>query len=206
MENARGNKVVRRWAPVLVGAPAIVGMACAGLASAGAATPAARHSSSPSVVQESLVLLDGGMTDHSGWPQIVGSKSIALPAHTKVELTIYSFDTGTAPLTKSLEIYDKVLGTVGGNETINGKRVTSLANKAVAHTFTVPGIGLNLPIPVATSSKRDGIQPAVVTATFETSKTGTFAWHCYAPCGSGSDGMGGPMVTAGYMTGDVVIG
>ena len=205
MEHAR-SKVARRWAPVLVGAPAIAGMTLAGLASAGATTPAGRRSSPPAVVHESLVLLDGGMTDHSGWPQIVGGKSIALPAHTKVELTIYSFDTGTAPLTKSLEIYDKVLGTIGGSETINGKTASSLANKDVSHTFTVPSIGLNLVIPVATSSKRDGIQPAVVTATFETSKTGTFAWHCYAPCGSGSDGMGGPMVMAGYMTGDVVIG
>lgn len=199
------SKAIRRWAPLLAGVPAVVGMSLASVSPAGAATAAKRHARSLPTVHESLVIVTGGMTGHSGWPEYVGSKRIDFPAHTKVVLTIYSFDDGAAPLAKSLQIYDKVAGTLGHTETVDGKKVSSVPNKDVAHTFTVPGIGLNLAVPAAKTSKSGEITPTVVTASFVTEKEGTFTWQCYAPCGSGKGGMSGAMATPGYMTGKVVI-
>ena len=191
-----------RSALLLAGLASVAGMSLAGVSSVSASVPAKKAASSALTVHESLVLLDGGMTGHSGWPEIVGSANIDLPANATVVLTIYSFDTGSAPLAKGLP-YDKVSGTVGGTETVDGKTVTSVANADLAHTFTVPGLDLNLAIPVATSSKGGEITPAVVTASFHLAKKGSFTWQCYAPCGSGKGGMGGPMATPGYMTGKV---
>ena len=174
---------------------------------AAATPPATRHQArSLPTVEERLVIVTGGMTGHPGWPEFVDSRQIELPAHAKVVLTITSFDDGTAPLPKNVQFYDKVSGTVGGSETFDGKRLSSVSNAEVAHTFTVPGIGLNLVVPAATASKSGAITPAVVTASFVTAKSGSFTWQCYAPCGTGKNGEGGPMETPGYMTGKVVIG
>ena len=175
-------------------------------AASAAQVPAKATSHGSTTVHESLVVLTGGMTDHPGWPQFVGGARINLPAHATVVLTIYSYDDGAAPLAKGLP-YDKVEGTKGGTETVNGKTVSSIDNAKLAHTFTVPGMRLNIPIPVApTVGKNDALVPEVVTATFTTGKAGTYTWQCYAPCGSGSSGDGGPMMAAGYMTGKVVVG
>jgi hypothetical protein len=193
---------------VLAGGLCAGGLGLALAPTAQGATPLqSRHgSSAPITVYERLVILDGSMTGHPGWPEFVGSKVVELPAHARVVLTIDSFDTGTAPLANSLRIYDKVEGTLGGTETVNGKVTRSIPNGDVAHTFTVPGIGLNLVVPAASSTKSGAITPAEVTASFLTNKTGSFTWQCYAPCGSGKSGMQGPMATPGFMTGKVVIG
>ena len=171
-----------------------------------AAVPAAKAASGAGLtVHETLVLLDGGMTGHDGDPEFVGSSNIDFPAGATIVLSIYSFDTGTAPLAKGLPYY-KALGTVGGTETVNGKTVTSIPNADLAHTFTVPGLGLNLAIPAATATKKGAITPAVVTASFHLTKKGSFTWQCYAPCGSGKDGMEGAMTDEGLMTGKVNVG
>jgi len=44
-----------------------------------------------------------------------------------------------------------------------------------------------------------------VTRTFEVSKAGTYTWNCFAPCGTGANGMAGPMVTPGWMTGSFTV-
>lgn len=182
----------------------IVGSAA--LATVGAGEASA--SSSPTAtltVHESLVILPGALTGRKGWPEFVDSADIDLPANATVDLTIYSFDTGPSPLPKGLP-YDKVSGTIKGVETVNGTSVTSVPNATLAHTFTVPDLGLNIAVPAATTAKGGVIDPAVVVASFHLSKKGTFTWQCYAPCGTGQNGMGGPMMTPGYMTGKVVVG
>ena len=112
-------------------------------------------------------------------------------------LTIISRDDGTAPL-PSNSPYSKVSGTVTGSELVDGKAVTIVNAQDVAQTFTVPGINLNLPIPVAPTGGA-----VTVTATFKLLKGGTFDWQCEAPCGTGSTGWRGPMITPGYMQGSI---
>jgi hypothetical protein len=127
------------------------------------------------------------------------SARIALPANTLITVVLRSYDNGTAP---PPAIYGTVQGTVGNVIKLNGKTVRSVALKTIAHTFTVPALGLNVPIPAVTGNAK------YITETFQfrTGKAGTFTWQCYAPCGTGSTGWGGPMVTPGEMTGRVAIG
>ena len=196
-----GGRRARALGTAGVAAVLALGSVVAGAGTASAAARGARTTTP--VVHESLVLLTGKMDGRKGWPEFVGSSDIQWPKGTTVVLTIYSYDDGTAPLTKPLSVYDTVQGTVGNSELVDGKKVASVPNAEIAHTFTVPSVGLNIPIPVAPTVKAgQALQPEVVTATFRVNKKGTFTWHCYAPCGSGSDGMEGTMATHG-MTGDV---
>jgi hypothetical protein len=198
-----------RWARPLgtAGATALLALATVA-AGTGAASAAPRASAAKApVVHESLVVLSGDMVGNKDWPEFVDSANIQWPAGTTVVLTIYSYDDGSTPLTKPLSVYDAVMGTVGNSELVDGKKVSSVPNADIAHTFTVPSVGLNIPIPVAPTAKKGELRtPEVVTATFRVNKTGTFTWHCYAPCGTGSGGTQGSMAKNGWMTGNVTFG
>lgn len=116
-----------------------------------------------------------------------------------VTVRITSYDTGTAPLTGvQAMMYDPVRGTVGGTETVDGKPLSSVPNGDIAHTFTVVGLGFNMPIPAAPTGGS-----VTVVARFVANRAGTFLWQCYAPCGSGPNKMGGAMSTRDWMEGTV---
>ena len=130
----------------------------------------------------------GPMYTNAFWSVHVGDTVI---------LRITSYDTGTAPLTGvQATMFDRVEGTLGGTETVDGRPVRAVANEDIAHTFTVVGLGLNLPIPVAPAGGT-----VTVEARFVARRSGDFVWQCYAPCGSGAGSMGGPMSTMGWMEG-----
>jgi hypothetical protein len=139
----------------------------------------------------------------------------AVPANTKVNVTIYGYDGCTALRNP---IFGQVTGTIGDVEYVNGKPVSALNSWSgcnVQHTFSIPGLGLNVPIASPTTYKENqnlcGTSPCepsggphqVVTFSFMTPKAaGGYAWQCRIPCGGGFlDGNGGPMQTEGYMTG-----
>ena len=153
------------------------------------------HAAAPVKYHFYETVLTGGMTGKPGWPEFEPA-DFTLPANADVTMTITSFDDGAAAPPAE---YGNVQGTAGGAETVNGRTVTKVPVANVAHTFTITDLKLNVPIPVAASAQK----PAVVTFSFHTPKSGVYTWQCYAPCGSGSDGWGGPMVTDGYMTGKV---
>ncbi len=117
-----------------------------------------------------------------------------------VVVRITSYDDGAAPLTGAQMMFDRVAGTIGGTETVDGTAVRSVANDEVAHTFTVVGLRLNLPIPAAPTGGS-----VTVVARFVARRAGTFVWQCYAPCGSGPNLMGGPMATMEWMEGKVQV-
>jgi plastocyanin len=136
--------------------------------------------------------------------------SIALPAHGLIELVIICYDDGAANLTSSQ--YATVIGTqnnavtVVSNTNVNssqgaagiqvsgGQSVSSLPANDTAHTFTIPQLGIN--IPIAPSS--------TTVAYFTINQTGTFTWFCQTECGYGNKGLLGAMSTPGWMTGNVV--
>lgn len=139
----------------------------------------------------------GTITGRDGWPRYAPS-NITIPSGKTVTLVITNYDDMSTPLAAG-EPYNKVMG---GSETVNGKSVTYVSNKIIAHTFTVTGLGVNVPIPVAPMGTGTG---TTVTFTFKAGKKGTYTWQCYTPCGSGPKGVGGPMVTPGYMTGTITV-
>lgn len=137
-----------------------------------------------------------------------------VPAGTKIDMTIYAYD-GCTPLRNPF--FSKVTGTIGGIADVNGKPVTlinSWSGCNVGHTFSIPGINLNVPMasPGLTASLC-GTSPCTsgpkktMTFSFMTPKTtGQYFWQCRVPCGGGFlDGFGGPMQTIGFMTGNMEV-
>jgi hypothetical protein len=139
------------------------------------------------------------------------SANVTLPANRLIELVITNYDTGNA--TPVSPQYDNVSGTVSGSMEVvsnNGmnssegasgiaisgmQTVSSLPPAVISHTFTVPGLNLN--IPVAANS--------TVVAYFMTGSPGNYLWTCMTPCGSGSSGLGGAMETPGWMSGSIAV-
>ena len=206
-EGAGGrHRSLLRTAAVL-GAGATIALslaACSSSSASGSGSSTAGLTASTVTVHRTMEIQTGKMDGRSGWPRYSPSGFTA-PAGATVVLTIVSYDDGTAPLPPASP-WGQVWGadatygaTTGGTELVDGSPVHSIPNDQVAHTFTIPGLLINVPIPAAQSSSH----PVTVTFTFRVTKKGTFSWLCVAPCGSGETGMGGAMNTPGWMEGHV---
>ncbi len=89
-----------------------------------------------------------------------------------------------------------VQGTVNGVETINGTPYSTVPTSNVAHTFSIPALGLNVVSP--------GL--SLVSFTMDVTKAGTYSWFCMDPCGTDPGGFsGGPMSAPGYMSGTMTV-
>lgn len=167
------------------------------------------------------------VTNHPDWvsyfiqnpqtKQWVHTTYFAVPANTRVNMTIIQYD-GCTPLRNP--IWGHVTGTIGGVETVNGAPVSVLNSWSgcnVGHTFTMPALGINVPLASPTTLSENnnlcGTSPCtsgpheVVKFSFMTPAVGgTFRWQCIIPCGLGYlDGNGGPMGTPGYMSGQMEV-
>jgi hypothetical protein len=144
--------------------------------------------------------------------QWVHTTLFKVPAGSRIDVTIYGYD-GCTPLRNPY--FGHVTGTIGGIENVNGKpvrNINSWSGCTVGHTFSIPGINLNVPMasPSLTASLC-GTSPCTsgphetMTFSFDTPRTpGQYFWQCRVPCGGGFiDGFGGPMQTIGFMTGNM---
>ena len=133
-----------------------------------------------------------------------------VPAHTRVNVTIYQYDSGS-PL-RNQQI-GQVEGTIGDDAILNGKSFTvinSNAGDGFGHTFSIPTLGINVPL-LALNGNLNlcGAAPCtfvsphnVIRFSFISPGPGTYPWQCFVPCGLGFlYGNGGPMQTMGYMDG-----
>jgi len=139
------------------------------------------------------------------------SANIAIPAHRLIEVVIMNFDEGNATLngaqyanvtgttnnTMSFYNNDAMNATQGPNGIVlrGAQTVTSLSPEYVSHTFTIPSLGIN--IPVAAESTE--------VAYFTTGAPGSYLWLCASQCGSGPDGIAGAMASPGWMTGMITV-
>lgn len=132
------------------------------------------------------------------------SARISLPANRLIKLVIVNYDDGNATLNVPND--NIVSGTSGGtifvasNANINstegpsgivvkgGQSLTSVPAAILAHTFTVPSLNLNVPVPLSST----------VVAYFTINKAGTYLWFCETACGDPA------MSTPGWMTGSLV--
>lgn len=87
-----------------------------------------------------------------------------------------------------------VTGTVGGTEAVNGTSYSTVPTSNVAHTFTIPSLGLNVLSPGGST----------VTFTVDLTKTGALSWFCEDPCGANGY-TGAPMGVPGYMSGTMTV-
>ena len=138
-----------------------------------------------------------------------------VPAGSRIDMTIYGYD-GCTPLRNPY--WGKVTGTIGGTEDVNGTPVSQLNSWSgcnVGHTFSIPGINLNVPMgsPTNPNANLCSTSPCTsgphktMTFSFMSPKiTGSYFWQCRVPCGGGFiDGFGGPMQTIGFMTGNMEV-
>ncbi len=139
------------------------------------------------------------------------SANISLPAYRLIKLVIDNYDDGSAPLLMADAA--NVTGTQGGVETvvnnnnvnstegstginvIGGQQVSSIKSSDIAHTFSIPELNVNLPVPPSST----------VSAYFTLNATGTFLWTCLTECGFGPMGTMGAMSTPGWMIGSVTV-
>lgn len=160
-------------------------------------TTAAPATTSVPAEDVAMKIETGKMDGKSGWPRFTPA-DVNVHKGAPVTLTITNYDDGPAPLTSALATYEQI---AGGTEEVDGAAVTSIPNAQISHTFSVPDLGVNVVIPAVPEGKKS----VVVTFKFTPEKTGTFVWHCFAPCGSGSDGMTGAMSTMNWMEGNVTV-
>ncbi len=160
-----------------------------------------------------------GSGDHSTWvsyliespqDQWVHTTLFQVPAHARINVTIYQYDSGSPLRNQQL---GRVTGTYGNLALLNGRPfgvVNSNAGNGVAHTFSIPSLGINVPLygnnsnanlcgaaPCTTHSPHN-----VIKFSFTSPGPGDYRWQCFVPCGLGFlFGNGGPMSTIGYMGG-----
>jgi len=89
--------------------------------------------------------------------------------------------------------------------------IDSNTGNGVGHTFSIPTLGINVPLLGISSSAKNpcgaapcttGYDHNVITFSFVTPGPGQYPWQCFVPCGLGYlYGNGGPMQTVGYMGG-----
>ena len=150
-----------------------------------------------------LTIENFAQANPQGWPQYVPG-NFTVPANATVYVTITNYDDGADTLPAQ---YAKTSGTVGGTEQVNGQVVSQTDPSRISHTFTIAAINLNVFIPAATDIGKAGVvKPSVVTFVVHTGKAGTYTWQCFAPCGTGSAGWGGPMALNNFMRGTMTVG
>lgn len=131
-----------------------------------------------------------------------------LPAHTLVHVTVYQYDTATGLRNPFLA---QVRGTGGGVARLNGKAFSTLNADDASHTFTIPDLGVSVPLSGIPDDAKNPCSVApcglnfdhnTITFTFMTPGRGTYRWQCFVPCAASFIfGNGGPMQTIGWMDG-----
>ena len=133
-----------------------------------------------------------------------------LPAHTKIDVTVYQFDSGSPLRNQQL---GQVEGVSGGKALLNGKAfsvIDARKGAGVGHTFSVPALGISVPLAGVGAQNICGVAPCLpskwphntVQFSFTTPGIGQYHWQCFVPCGGNYyAGNGGPMQTLGYMGG-----
>ncbi len=137
---------------------------------------------------------------HKDWPAYAPS-TLVVPAYSLVTITIRNYDLGDTPLPKNSP-FTSVQGTIGSVASVNGHSYSTLAVEKVAHTFTLPQLNINIPIPGDATTNKPYVE---VSSTIHTGAAGSYYFRCMDPCGIGSIGWEGPMLTKGYMLGTLTV-
>ncbi len=140
--------------------------------------------------------------DHPNWVGYLPTTYFKVPPHATVRITISQQD-GASGLRN--EYLGLVRGTVGNTMTVNGKTMRAIDPATLAHSFSVPDLGVSVPLLAVADNAPAGASNTVVFS-FKVPGSGIFHWQCFVPCGAGTlYGLGGPMQTLGYMDGQIEV-
>ena len=158
------------------------------------------HASQVKHVSLNLSILINQPGMQKDWPGY-SNTHLVIPANSLVTVTIHNYDLGDTSLPNGSP-FGKVQGTVGNIALAEGNIYSALPISKVAHTFSIPQLGINVPIP---GDAPKGANYSSVTFTFHIDKAGTYVFRCFDPCGTGASGWMGPMLTKGYMVGTLTV-
>jgi hypothetical protein len=141
--------------------------------------------------------------DHPNWVGYLPTTFFKVPPNATVRMTIDQQDGASGLRNPYLSL---VRGTVGGTMTVNGKTMSSIDPANAAHTFSVPDLGVSVPLLGVDPNNPKNTDNFVVFS-FKVPASGILHWQCFVPCGAGTlYGNGGPMQTLGYMDGQIEVG
>ncbi len=184
---------------LIVAAVAVTLSACGESSSGAADAPAATVGKTINI--EMIGKIDaetgeaGTFTGKEHWPSMAPS-DITFAAGDTVVVTIKEYDDMVSALPAGSPYND----VMGGTMTVDGVATTTVPNSNLAHTFSIPELGINVPLAMAPEG---GFSTTVFTFTVD--KAGTYTWRCFTPCGGDPNGMGGAMATKDWMQGGVVV-
>ena len=153
---------------------------------------------------------NAGAGPHPDWVQYQtsnfnahqGATIFKVPVNTWVTITIKEYDSATGIRNP---FFSLVQGTQGGTAYLNGKSFRTIPNDQPAHTFTVPGLDLSVPLQGVPANAPATAYETIKFTFFSGHRRHSYHWQCFVPCGWGAYGNGGPMSTFGYMSGWLVV-
>ena len=149
-----------------------------------------------------------GTGPHPNWVAYLNdngdpSTYIHAPANSVIHMTINQQDSASGLRN---EYFGLVRGTLDNSMKVNGKTMQAIDPTTAAHTFTIPDLGVSVPLLGVTSDQQGNPPQNVVEFDFKVPGPGLYRWQCFVPCGAGTlYGNGGPMQTLGYMAGELVV-
>ena len=188
-------------AGLIVGVVAVTATACSSSDSGKSATPPATTSAAKTVNIELVGKIDaatgpaGTFTSKEHWPAMAPS-DLKFAKGDNVVLTIKEYDDAPTALPEG-SAYNAV---AGGTMTVDGVATTTVSNADIAHTFSIPELGINIPLSKAPEGKF-----STTVFTFKVDKAGSYTWRCLTPCGGEPAGMGGAMATKTWMQGNMIV-
>jgi hypothetical protein len=145
-----------------------------------------------------------GDGEHPNWVGYLPTTFLHVPAGAVVHMTIDQQD-GQTGLRN--EFFGLVRGTVNDQMTVNGKVMSALDPTLAAHTFTIPDLGVSVPLLGVADNAPANAQEVVQFDFVVPNTKGVYRWQCFVPCAAGTlYGNGGPMQTLGYMAGELQVG
>jgi hypothetical protein len=141
--------------------------------------------------------------DHPNWVGYFPTTYFKVPPNATVRVTIDQQDSASGARNEYLGL---VRGTIDNSMTVNGKTMQALDPTTLAHSFSVPDLGVSVPL-LGTDPNNPQNTDNIVVFSFKVPASGIFHWQCFVPCGAGTlYGNGGPMQTLGYMDGQIEVG
>jgi hypothetical protein len=145
-----------------------------------------------------------GNGEHPNWVGYLPTTYLKVPAGAVVHMTIDQQDGQTGLRNEYLGL---VRGTINNEMTLNGKVTSALDPSLAAHTFTIPDLGVSVPLEGVPSTAPANAQEVIEFNFVVPDTPGLYRWQCFVPCAAGTlYGNGGPMQTLGYMAGELQVG
>ncbi len=143
-----------------------------------------------------------GFGDHPNWVGYLPNTYFKVPPNSTIKMTISQQDGASGLRNPYLGL---VRGTVDNSMTVNGKTIRAIDPTTLAHSFSVPDLGVSVPL-LAVDANAPPNAANTVVFSFKVPSSGIFHWQCFVPCGAGTlYGLGGPMQTLGYMDGQIEV-